>query len=133
MQCSYTDLSIVIDKKNDRPRGFAYFEFETEEGAEAALSKLTASEVTFGGRILKFDLAVPPVDTKASAKSNNGGKCSLFIGNLDFTITEDQIMEMCDGILGPRMAQKARIAVDRETGKGIETFVLSTPGVIISQ
>lgn len=57
------------------------------------------------------------LDTKAAASSNSGGKCSLFIGNLDFTITEDQIMEMCDGILGPKMAQKARIAVDRETGK----------------
>lgn len=43
-------------------------------------------------------------------------KSSLFIGNLDFAITEQSLLDMCEGILGPDIATRARVAVDRDTG-----------------
>lgn len=43
-------------------------------------------------------------------------RSSIFIGNLDFTVTEQGIMERLEEVLGPDIALRARIAVDRDTG-----------------
>jgi hypothetical protein len=50
------------------------------------------------------------------ATSPDGTRSSLFIGNLDFSITEQALLDMCEGVLGPDIATRARVAVDRESG-----------------
>lgn len=50
------------------------------------------------------------------ATEPDGSRASLFIGNLDFSITEQALLDMCDGVLGPNIATRARVAVDRESG-----------------
>lgn len=56
-------------------------------------------------------------DPPSGPSPNLVGRSSIFVGNLDFSVTEDQIMEMCYGMLGPKKALMARIAIDRDTGK----------------
>ena len=43
-------------------------------------------------------------------------RSSIFVGNLDFSVTEQSILERLEEVLGPNIALRARIAVDRETG-----------------
>ena len=43
-------------------------------------------------------------------------RSSIFIGNLDFSVTEQGILERLEEVLGPDIALIARIAVDRDTG-----------------
>ena len=50
------------------------------------------------------------------ARNTDGSRASLFIGNLDFSITEQALLDMCEGVLGPNIATRARVAVDRESG-----------------
>jgi len=50
-------ITIPIDKETERPRGFAFVEFENEETAQAAVKELDGAE--FGGRTLKVNIAKP--------------------------------------------------------------------------
>lgn len=41
---------------------------------------------------------------------------SVFIGNLDFAVQEEQLIEMCNDLVGADTVTKVRLAVDRDTG-----------------
>ena len=49
------DVFIPLDRATDRPRGFAFVEFETPEAAQAAVEKFNGFEL--GGRKLKVNEA----------------------------------------------------------------------------
>ena len=52
-----TSVNIVTDRYSGRPRGFAFVEMATEEGASAAIAALNGQQVD--GRALKVDQARP--------------------------------------------------------------------------
>ena len=49
------EVNIITDRDTGRPRGFAFVNMATEEGAQAAISSLNGTEV--GGRALTVNLA----------------------------------------------------------------------------
>ena len=88
------------------------------------MQSLKKSERSLDGKVLKFDLtepetqAIPRAAAPLNARGGGGGlKHSVFIGNLDFGVSEDQILEMCDGVLGAGQALKVRISIDRDSGE----------------
>jgi RNA recognition motif-containing protein len=52
---SVRDIVMPVDRATGRPRGFAFVEYDTEEGAAKALSELNGTEL--GGRSIKVDEA----------------------------------------------------------------------------
>jgi RNA recognition motif-containing protein len=52
-----SSVNIITDRYTGRPRGFAFVEMATEEGANAAIAALNGQEVD--GRALKVDKAKP--------------------------------------------------------------------------
>ena len=54
--CQVTNVRIVEDKIDHKPKGFGYVEFATLEGLKAAL---TLSETSFMGRNVKISVAEP--------------------------------------------------------------------------
>jgi RNA recognition motif-containing protein len=61
-------VNLITDRYSGRPRGFAFVEMMTEEGATAAISALNGQEVD--GRTLKVDRAKP----RESRGSDRGGR-----------------------------------------------------------
>ncbi|KAK5167676.1 Eukaryotic translation initiation factor 4B [Saxophila tyrrhenica] len=58
-ECQVTNVRIVEDKLDHKPKGFGYVEFATPEGLKKAL---TYSETNFMGRNVKISIAEPPKD-----------------------------------------------------------------------
>lgn len=63
-------VNVIHDQTTGRPRGFAFVEMSTEEGARTAIHDLNRSEV--GGRSLTVNEARP----KAARRSGFGGASS---------------------------------------------------------
>ena len=61
-------VNIVTDRYSGRPRGFAFVEMMTEEGATAAIGALNGQDVD--GRTLKVDQAKP----RESRGADRGGR-----------------------------------------------------------
>ncbi|KAK5115841.1 hypothetical protein LTR85_009435 [Meristemomyces frigidus] len=61
--CHVTNVRIVEDKMDQKPKGFGYVEFSTLDGLKTALTK---SESHFMGRNIKISVAEPPKDRPES-------------------------------------------------------------------
>jgi RNA recognition motif-containing protein len=61
------DVFLPLDRATDRPRGFAFVEFETPEAAQAAIEKFNGYEL--GGRQLKVNEA-----QEREQRSGGGGR-----------------------------------------------------------
>jgi RNA recognition motif-containing protein len=109
---SFASLRLARDRRTGRSRGFGYIDYEDKAEAEAAIGKLVGLEL--GGRELKIDFSEPRPERPRSDRPPQDN--SVFIGNLDFSVGEDQILEMCNDILGDGVASRVRLATDRETG-----------------
>ena len=117
----FASIKIAKDRATGKSRGFGYVDFVAKADAEAALSKLSGMSVD--GREFKVDLSVPkdqrPPKTDAPRRERGPQTPpdqSIFIGNLDFSVTDTEILAMCNDILGEGVVTKVRLAVDRETG-----------------
>ena len=109
----YKSLRLAIDKRTGKSRGFGYLDFDEKEQAETAITSLAGFQVE--GRDVKIDISEPRAD-RGPRVVRAPQEHSVYVGNLDFTVTEEQIMEMCNDLLGPGVASKARILIDRDTG-----------------
>jgi len=95
---------------------FAYVEFATAEGANAALA-LAGKEID--GRAIRVDLSESRPKKEAGAKSFNNAPTgdasdTLFVGNLSFQASEDDLRNAfaeCGEIIS------VRLPTDRETGQ----------------
>lgn len=119
----FASIKIAKDRATGKSRGFGYVDFVAKEDAEAAVSKLAGLSVD--GRELKVDLSVPKEQraprTDSSAPRRERAPLapadqSIFIGNLDFSVTDSEILSMCNDILGEGVVSKVRLAIDRDTG-----------------
>lgn len=103
-------LKIARDKRTGRSRGFCYIHFNDKESAEAAAISLGDLEIA--GRGVRVEVSEQKFSPRTPQEN------SVFIGNLNYDVTEDLIMEMCNDILGEGNVQKVRLVTDRITGKG---------------
>jgi len=123
---SFKGIKIAKDRTSGKSKGFGYVDFDAKETAEAAVPKLLG--LSMNGREFKVDLSVPRGERPArTSNTPEGGAArrgpvtpsenSVFIGNLDFSVGEEEVMAMCNDILGGGLATRVRIASDRLTGK----------------
>ena len=68
----------------------------------------------FGGRDAKVDLSEPRAERPKFEKVPQEN--SVFIGNLDFAVQDEQLIEMCNDLVGPDAVARVRLATDRDTG-----------------
>ena len=119
------DVRIVVDKKLNRSRGFAYIDFSTTEKAQDALNTLT--NMVVGERMVKLDIAETIAGpNKGRRPSLYNQNYSLFIGNINFQSTNQDVYYVVNKILNenPSAQEKpilfrVRIAVYKDKSKGI--------------
>jgi RNA recognition motif-containing protein len=107
---TFASIKLARDKKTGRSRGFGYIDYDNEADASNAVSSLQGLEVD--GRALRVSVAEPRPERPAKTPQEN----SVFIGNLDFSVSEGEILDMCNDILGPGSVTRVRLVTDRETG-----------------
>lgn len=107
---TFASIKLARDKKTGRSRGFGYIDYDNEADASNAVSSLQGLEVD--GRALRVSVAEPRPERPAKTPQEN----SVFIGNLDFSVSEAEILDMCNDILGPGSVTRVRLVTDRETG-----------------
>jgi len=131
----FESLKIAKDRTTKASRGFGYVNFQSQQEAEEAVSKL--SGLAIDGREVKVDLSVPKDQRPPRADGPRRERPpmapadqSVFIGNLDFSVTDAEILAMCNDILGEGVVSKVRLATDRETGT-YETQLPYTPTFLL--
>jgi RNA recognition motif. (a.k.a. RRM, RBD, or RNP domain) len=120
-------VRIAKDRNTGRSRGFAYLDFEGKDGAEAAVSALSGLQVE--GRDVKVDLSEPKEVNYSNDGTNTREKRdrvrtqqsvnSVFVGNLDFATTDEDLKNVFESVLGDGSVRSVRLGTDRETGKSI--------------
>lgn len=89
-----TSARVQLDRTTGRSRGFGYVDFATAAAAKKAFEEGQGKEVD--GRNIKIDLSTPKGDVQDNrAKKFNDQRSApsstLFIGNLSFDISEDDV------------------------------------------
>lgn len=97
--------------------------FNDEKEVHTALSNLKSAGIAVDGKNLKFDIS-EPFSVSSSVPQRASANASVFVGNLDFTITSEMILEVCEGLMGPDAALKCRVATDRDTGELMHCMLL---------
>jgi nucleolin len=111
-------VRIIRDRDTGRSRGFGYISFDTKEEAEASVAKLEG--LSANGRDFRVNVSVPkdqraPRERKPREQREMGP--SIFMGNLDFSVQDGDVQDLCDEMLGPGVVKRVRIATDRDTGR----------------
>lgn len=112
-------LSIPRGKKSKKGMGFAFVELtdSSQEAAQEAVKKLDGSD--FNGRILNSNLKEvvgDPAENSRKKKVKRVVENSVFISNLDLCLTKEDLVEMCDDMLGEGLVASVEVPTDRETG-----------------
>lgn len=120
---SFTGLRMPVDKRTGRTKGFAYVQFPDESSAETAVNSLENFELE--GRIVKVNIALPRTDKpdRSTERPARNQDTSIYIGNLDFETSIDDIVGLCSEVLGVD-GVKVRISSDRETGKQYQLITM---------
>mmetsp|Transcript_25346 Transcript_25346/g.25573 ORF Transcript_25346/g.25573 Transcript_25346/m.25573 type:complete len:363 (-) Transcript_25346:180-1268(-) len=109
---SFSNLRIPLERTSGLPRGFAYLDFDDKPSAESAIAALAGSSCR--ERLIKVDMADrerPPREKREFSPPEN----SVYVGNLDFDVTEEELSSLCETVLGEGKIVKVRIAFDRAT------------------
>ena len=80
-----------------------------------------SSGLQVGGREAKVDLSEPRAERPKLERTPQEN--SVFIGNLDFAVQEEQLIEMCSDLVGPDTVMRVRLAADRDTGTTIAIII----------
>ena len=111
-----SSIRIIRDRDTGRSRGFGYISFDSKEEAEESVEKLQG--LSASGREFRVNVSVPkdqrpPREPRAPREQGP----SVFIGNLDFNIENEEVVSLCQDVLGEGFVKRVRIAVDRNTGR----------------
>lgn len=91
-------------------KGFAYIDFEIENVAQEAVSSLSTLEIQ--GAAVKVNLATPRGDK--ARKLRDAQENAIYIGNLAFDVSENDILSLCREILPNSGTPRIRMATDPE-------------------
>ena len=107
-----TDIDIPVGKKSKAPRGFAFVEFIDEEAAMAAASIL--NDMMIDDRPLNSNIYDENPDVKKRKKTRVNAH-TVFVNNLETSLIQEEILSMCDDILGPDLVVSLQLPVDKVT------------------
>jgi RNA recognition motif-containing protein len=107
-----TAIDIPVGKKSKAPRGFAFVEFVDEEAAIEAASIL--NDMMIDDRPLNSNIYDENPDIKKRKKTRVNAH-TVFVNNLETSLIQEEILSMCDDILGPDLVVSLQLPVDKVT------------------
>lgn len=108
---------VQMDRNTGKSRGFGFVEFANVEGANAAVALNGQKEID--GRVVNIDKTTPKApnpEGRAKVFGDTPGEPStvLFVGNVSFDTTEDQLWEV---FAEYGEVKSVRLPTDRESGR----------------
>ena len=108
---------VQMDRNTGKSRGFAFVEFATVEAANAAVAQNGQKEID--GRVVNIDKttskpANPEGRAKAFGDSQSEPSTVLFVGNVSFNTTEDQLWEVFAEF---GEVKSVRLPTERDSGR----------------
>lgn len=104
------DMSIPRGKKSKQGMGFFFLEFHTSDDAQLAVHQF--NQIQFQDRIIIANLKSEDSSSSSTASSVKSlkklrvDKHCIYLANLDFSLTEQDLIQMCNDILGDGDASK---------------------------
>ena len=120
------EIKIASGQKTKRPLGFLFADFYDIEAAVKAVQLFDGYNLH--GRILNSNLkyvddsklikTATKGNEKVKTASLNSMKSSntIYLSNLDYSLDEEEIYNMCDDLVGNGLVHEVRIPLDKETG-----------------
>jgi len=121
---TFTAIKIAKGKKTNRPLGFLFVHFK--DASTAASCVQMTNQMNFMGRTLNSNIkevegAVASGAGAAYAAAALGKKKkvplvqanTVYLSNLDYTLTEEEIFNMCEDLVGQGMVNQVRIPLDK--------------------
>ena len=110
-----SSIRIIRDRDTGRSRGFGYISFDSKEAAEESVEKLQG--LSAAGREFRVNVSVPkdqrPLEGQTSQRT--GPLCVYW--QLGLSVENDEVVSLCDSVLGEGFVTRVRIAIDRNTGR----------------
>jgi len=101
-------VKVIMDPRG-LSKGFGYVQYSNLDNAIKACTELNNS--IFGGRRLNVQFLAKP---QANRMNQNAPSKTLFIGNMNYEMTDDDISDLFKGI---KNCLDVRVAMDRRTGQ----------------
>merc|ERR1719446_1871145 len=92
-----SNIDIVTNKKG-KPRGFLFITFNNEESALDAVDAIDG--LKWGERVLNSNVVEDKGAVAVVRKKSLNPHKSVYIKNLEYSLTEEEIWQMCDDIVG---------------------------------
>jgi RNA recognition motif-containing protein len=108
------EVQLAVGKKSKAPRGFAFVDLIDEEAAMSAASIL--NEVTYQGRLLNSNIKDDnPNESKRKKTRVNAN--TVFVTNLDLSLAQSEVIDMCNDIIGPDLVVSLQMPLDKISNK----------------
>lgn len=107
-------IQVAMGKKSKAPRGFAFVKFKDSFSAHRAVEILDGSD--FDGRKINCNLKDDSEPSATPIPYKRIIEHSVYLTNLEFSLIEEEIKNMCDDIVGPDLVKNIKMAVDIYTG-----------------
>ena len=104
----HTAIRIARGQKTKRPLGFLFVDFKDAESAEKCVAITNGMDVW--GRTLNSNIKEPE---GAKAKREPIRDHIVYLSNLDYSLTEVEILNMCEDLVGPGLALEVKIPLDK--------------------
>tara|TARA_B110000090_G_scaffold57317_1_gene65364 strand:+ start:65 stop:1300 length:1236 start_codon:yes stop_codon:yes gene_type:complete len=123
---SVVNVRLALDE-NEKPRGFGYVELQSADDVDIALNKLKGIQVV--GRKMRVDYAnkdrksssnaVTGMDTQEESAIKTKIEATLYIGNLSYDVSEEDIVKFVSGLenISEESVASVRMGTDKNTGK----------------
>lgn len=110
-------VNIPRGAKSGRPFGYLFVDFKDPDVAQDFVD--AADGLLFEDRVLNSnikDSKTPPSEASIR-KKQFALERSVYLNNLDYTLDEEEIYNMCEDLLGYDLVERIKIAYDKKTGR----------------
>lgn len=109
------NIQLIRGEKTKRPLGYAFIHFHEHHIALQGVEFFNG--LMYGDRTLNSNMKDPDEAAKSSALKKKKQKdrkyhLSIYLSNLDYSLTEQELINMCDDILGPDLVDYVNIPLD---------------------
>jgi len=109
-ESKYTKINIAMGKKTKRPLGWLLIDFKDAETARMCVAAVDG--IDFLGRTINVNIKDPPVVLRKPVREH-----MVYLNNLDYTLTEIEIYNMCEDLVGPGLVMGVKIPLDKLRGR----------------
>jgi RNA recognition motif-containing protein len=108
-------VTIATGKKSKAHRGFCFIDFHN--AAEAIMVADSLDGAAYEDRVLNSNVKEVVQDRKKVKKERRDITKSVFVANLDRSLTEFEVSDMCEDLLGEGVVKKIDMPIEKQTGR----------------